>query len=151
WMHNSNCITKFQCNENIESHTHRNGTISSPFHPEAYPAGITCRYNFTGVGRERIQLRFLHIDLYFPSGDPASPIDCAGLDSVSVYIYINGQLEELNTWCGRKLPPMLMSNQPKMIVEFRSYHSTPTVTGFKAQYSFVTNFGIYEGVQDNRG
>ncbi|BFZ09778.1 hypothetical protein BsWGS_12817 [Bradybaena similaris] len=143
---------EFKCNENIESHTHRNGTISSPNHPAAYPASVECWYNFTGVGRERIQLRFLHIDLYFPTGDPASPIECGSLDSVSVFVLINGEEKLLNTWCGRKLPPMLMSNQPKMMVQFLSTeHSAPTVTGFKAQYSFVTNFGIHQGVQDNRG
>ncbi|XP_005098449.3 bone morphogenetic protein 1 [Aplysia californica] len=66
---------EFQCNENINSRHHRNGTISSPNYPSAYPAPITCRYIFTGVGRERIQLRFLHMDLHFPSGNPAEPID----------------------------------------------------------------------------
>ncbi|CAG5135427.1 unnamed protein product, partial [Candidula unifasciata] len=129
---------EFQCNQKIESPNHHNGTISSPFHPEAYPADISCRYEFIGVGRERIQLRFLHLDLYYANGDPMEPLDCTGSDSVSVYIFINGRMEELKTWCGRKLPPMLMSNQHKMTVEFRSYHSSSTVTGFKAQYSFVT-------------
>ncbi|KAH9505042.1 suppressor of los1-1 [Bulinus truncatus] len=76
---------------------------------------------------------------------------CSDADSISVYILINGKTEVLNTWCGRKLPPMLMSNQHTMIVEFQSLHSSKFVTGFKAYYSFVTNFGIHEGQQDNRG
>ncbi|GFO28271.1 suppressor of lurcher protein 1, partial [Plakobranchus ocellatus] len=140
-----------QCNENINSRDHRNGTISSPFYPSPYPPDITCRYIFTGVGRERIQLRFLHMDLNYPSGDPTTPKNCGGSDAVTVYIIINGTTEEIDTWCGRELPQMVMSSQHKMIVEFRSYHSSPAVTGFKAQYSFVTNFGIHEGQQDNRG
>ncbi|CAL1541363.1 unnamed protein product [Lymnaea stagnalis] len=142
--------SQFQCNENMDSRSHRNGTISSPFYPEPYPSNIRCRYIFTGGGRERIQLRFLHMDLHVPR-EPTSAVDCKEADSVSVYIVINGKTEVLNTWCGRKLPPMLMSSQHNMIVEFQSLHSSKSVTGFKAQYSFVTNFGIHEGQQDNRG
>ncbi|BFZ25077.1 hypothetical protein BsWGS_28115 [Bradybaena similaris] len=142
---------EFQCNQKIESAHHQNGTISSPYHPEAYPPQITCRYEFIGVGRERIQLRFLHLDLYYANGDPMDAKDCQNSDSVTVYVYTNGQMQELKTWCGRKLPPMVMSSQHTMTVEFHSIHSSSTVTGFKAQYSFVTNFGITEGQQDNRG
>ncbi|RUS90460.1 hypothetical protein EGW08_001801 [Elysia chlorotica] len=139
------------CNQHIKSTEHRNGSISSPKYPFAYPADITCRYVFTGVGRERIQLRFLHMDLHFPRGDPTEPVDCGGSDSVTVYVIINGTTERIDTWCGKELPHMLMSSQHKMIVEFKSYHSSMEVTGFMAHYSFVTNFGILEGQQDNRG
>ncbi|GFR75588.1 suppressor of lurcher protein 1 [Elysia marginata] len=96
-------------------------------------------------------LKFLHMDLHFPRGDPNDPVDCGGSDSVTVYVIINGTTEVIDTWCGQELPYKLMSSQHKMIVEFRSYHSSNSVSGFLAHYSFVTNFGIVEGQQDNRG
>ncbi|BFZ25075.1 hypothetical protein BsWGS_28114 [Bradybaena similaris] len=145
---NTTLGNKFQCNKKIDSRNQHNGTISSP---SVYPANISCRYEFIGVESERIQLRFLHFDLYYSGGDPMNPLNCSESDSVSVYIFINGKKEELKTSCGRKLPPMLMSSQHQMTVVFRSYHSSSTGNGFKAQYSFVTNFGITEGQQNKKG
>ncbi|KAK6169623.1 hypothetical protein SNE40_020630 [Patella caerulea] len=142
---------EFHCNENYNSAKRKNGTISSPFYPRSYPSDVTCRYTFQGVGRERVQIRFTHMDLYYPGGDATNPGDCEGTDSISVHVIISGKPANLGTYCGKKLPPMLMSNEPKLIVEFRSVQSSTYVTGFQADYSFVTNFGINEGKQDNRG
>ncbi|XP_059153997.1 suppressor of lurcher protein 1-like [Physella acuta] len=151
-FHKSTNYSYPPCNENHESRNNKSGTISSPNYPEPYSKDIRCEYNFTGSGRERIQLKFLHMDLQYPRGDPTTVVECTTSDdAVTVYVMINGQKEKLNTWCGRKLPPMLMSSQHSMIVEFRSTSSEKTVTGFLAQYSFVSNFGILEGQQDNRG
>ncbi|KAK7503305.1 hypothetical protein BaRGS_00005570 [Batillaria attramentaria] len=140
-----------RCGDIINSVESKNGTIESPNYPRPYPADLSCRFTFQGVGKERVQLRFIHMDLHFPSGDPASPVDCTGSDSVTVYILVNGKMEILDTYCGEKLPPMLMSNTHTMTVEFRSYRSANTVTGFRANYEFVTNFGITTGKQDRRG
>ncbi|ESO88956.1 hypothetical protein LOTGIDRAFT_106882, partial [Lottia gigantea] len=142
---------EFRCNENISSGTKTNGTISSPFYPQAYPADVTCRYVFQGAGRQRVQLKFTHMDLYYPAGDASNPGDCEGTDSISVYVMVDGKRANLGTYCGKKLPPMLMSNEPKLVLEFRSVQSSNYVTGFRAEYSFVTNFGITDGEQDNRG
>ena len=77
------------------------------------------------------------------SVNPYLPCRCTDSDSVTVYININGKATKLDTYCGSKLPPMLMSsgqsNGQAMIVEFRSYHSSSTVTGFRAEYEFVTS------------
>ncbi|XP_041351240.1 suppressor of lurcher protein 1-like [Gigantopelta aegis] len=142
---------EFQCNDVIRSINRKNGTIKSPFYPQSYPADIVCRYTFQGVGRERVQLHFKHMDLHYPAGDASEPVDCAGSDSVIVFITLNGKNENLGTFCGKKLPPKLMSNEAKMTVEFRSTQPSQSVTGFEARYSFVTNFGITSGVQDDRG
>ena len=64
---------------------------------------------------------------------------CTGSDAVTVYITVNGQREALDTYCGEKLPPMLMSNSHAMTVEFHSYRGSPTVTGFRANFEFVTS------------
>ncbi|XP_025098046.1 suppressor of lurcher protein 1-like [Pomacea canaliculata] len=151
-IHDGNSATNsFRCGGSISSMEGKNGTISSPSYPKPYPPSLTCRFTFQGVGRERVQLKFVHFDLYYPSGDPKAPVDCTGSDTVSVYIQINGRNEALGTYCGSKLPPKLMSNSNTMTVEFRSRRPSLTVTGFLANYEFVTNFGIDTGQQDERG
>ncbi|KAL8609967.1 hypothetical protein ACOMHN_046886 [Nucella lapillus] len=144
-----------RCGSIINSLDKKNGTIESPHYPRPYPSDVTCRFTFQGVGRERVQLRFVHMDLHFPSGDPDNPVDCTDSDSVTVYININGKETKLDTYCGKKLPPMLMSSGHSggqaMIVEFRSHRGSDTVTGFRAHFEFVTNFGITSGKQDSRG
>ena len=64
-----------RCGEIINSLEQKNGTIESPNYPRAYPSDLTCRFTFQGVGRERIQLRFVHMDLHYAAGDPASPVE----------------------------------------------------------------------------
>ncbi|XP_071112472.1 suppressor of lurcher protein 1-like isoform X3 [Haliotis cracherodii] len=143
---------EFNCNKEINSQIHANGTIQSPFHPSPYSAGVTCTYTFTGVGRERVQLKFVHMDLFFNGGNPTEPLDCAGSDSIKVTIPLSGKVVELGVYCGKKLPPVLMSAGTKMTVQFHSESSSKGMTtGFKAVYSFVNNFGISTGERDSRG
>lgn len=61
------------CNRHISSADGKNGTITSPNYPNPYPGDITCRFTFEGSGPERVQLRFTHMDLYFPGGNAADP------------------------------------------------------------------------------
>ncbi|XP_029634829.1 bone morphogenetic protein 1 isoform X4 [Octopus sinensis] len=145
---NSNASTN--CNRHISSADGKNGTITSPNYPNPYPGDITCRFTFEGSGPERVQLRFTHMDLYFPGGNAAKPHDCQAADSVTITIYINGEPTDLDTKCGRELPPMYMSNEHRMTVVFRSLTYSHTVTGFQADYAFVRNFGISTGEPDSR-
>lgn len=69
------CIAAFRCGGSISSMEGKNGTISSPSYPKPYPPSLTCRFTFQGVGRERVQLKFVHFDLYYPSGDPKAPVE----------------------------------------------------------------------------
>lgn len=138
------------CNRHISSADGKNGTITSPNYPNPYPGDITCRFSFEGSGPERVQLRFTHMDLYFPGGNAADPHDCQAADSVTITIYIDGEPTDLDTKCGRKLPPMYMSNEQRMTVVFRSLTYSHTVTGFQADYAFVRNFGINTGEPDTR-
>lgn len=62
---------------------------------------------------------------------------CDDSDSVTVSIVVNGGADKIGTYCGSRLPPMLMSNEPKLTVIFQSVQSSATVTGFKAKYKFV--------------
>jgi len=145
---NSNASTN--CNRHISSADGKNGTITSPNYPNPYPGDITCRFTFEGSGPERVQLRFTHMDLYFPGGNAADPHDCQTADSVTITIYIDGEPTDLDTKCGKKLPPMYMSNEQRMTVVFRSLTYSHTVTGFQADYAFVRNFGINTGEPDSR-
>ena len=61
------------CNRHISSAEGKNGTITSPNYPNPYPGDMTCRFTFEGSGPERVQLRFTHMDLYFPGGNAADP------------------------------------------------------------------------------
>ena len=54
-------------------------------------------------------------------------------------VYIDGKEEVLDTYCGQKTPPQLMSNGVRMKVIFRSESSQKiNVSGFKLEYSFRT-------------
>ncbi len=64
---------------------------------------------------------------------------CDTADTVMVFITINGQKERIDNYCGKELPPQIMSNGPSMIVEFKSLNSPDRVKGFSAFYKFVTS------------
>ncbi|XP_015788200.1 suppressor of lurcher protein 1-like [Tetranychus urticae] len=136
-----------ECDQIYNSDIFKNGTFSSPNYPNPYPANIHCKYHFMGRGKERVQIMFSDFHVYKPDD---SPKDCDGADVVMVFITINGQKERLDNLCGDTLPLQLMSNGPSMTVEFKSLDNSEQFRGFKADYRFVTNFGITAGVQDSQ-
>ncbi|CAH1799296.1 unnamed protein product [Owenia fusiformis] len=136
------------CHMQFSSSTRKNGTFASPNFPQAYPADIQCRYTFQGSGKERVQIFFTDLDLYYPHGDPKTAKECEGVDSVTATVFIDGGNQDIGTFCGANMPPMLMSNDARMTVIFKSMSTSNPTKGFKAVYSFVTNFGIQTGEQD---
>ena len=52
-----------------------NGAITSPQYPQPYPTSQVCKYTFHGQGRERVQLKFDNLDLYYPHDNPADPYE----------------------------------------------------------------------------
>ncbi|KAI0240807.1 Suppressor of lurcher protein 1 [Lamellibrachia satsuma] len=71
------------------------------------------------------------------------------MDSITVFVNIGGERSNIGVFCGRKRPHMLMSNDNRMEVSFISRTLKPhTAKGFKAEYRFVTDFGISAGRQD---
>ncbi|XP_067118714.1 suppressor of lurcher protein 1-like [Centruroides vittatus] len=135
------------CDQTISSETSKNGTFTSPNYPEAYPSNVFCVYQFEGKKEERVQILFTDFDLYMHQ---ESTKECEGVDSLVVFITVNGQKEQIDNFCGNELPAQLMSNGPTMTVQFRSYHSSKNVKGFRAIYRFVTNFGMTAGRQDSK-
>ncbi|XP_042900204.1 suppressor of lurcher protein 1 isoform X1 [Parasteatoda tepidariorum] len=130
------------CSQEINSTIFKNGTFTSPNYPEPYPPNIYCVYKFIGKAKERLQISFTDFDLYLPPNPDEPPKDCEAVDAVMIFITIRGRRERLNNFCGNKLPAQLMSNGPTMELEFRSYHFTSQVKGFRSIYRFVTDFGI---------
>ncbi|KFM76071.1 Suppressor of lurcher protein 1, partial [Stegodyphus mimosarum] len=127
------------CSEEISSWKAKNGTFTSPNYPEPYPPRMHCIYTFAGLSGERVQITFTDFDLHLPHEPPRG---CESVDAVMIFITINGRRERLESFCGNKLPRQLMSNGPSLVLDFRTYHSSPEVKGFRAIYRFVTDYGV---------
>ncbi|GLH08658.1 Cubilin homolog [Gryllus bimaculatus] len=56
-------------------------------------------------------------------------------------------MEKIDSFCGSGLPRPLMSNGPRLMLEFRGIYSSSLARGFKATYSFIKNFGVTAGRQ----
>ncbi|KAI4459491.1 cubilin [Holotrichia oblita] len=142
----SNCDTVY--NSDIS----KNGTLSSLSYPTPYPARITCRYEFQGRGKERVQIVFQDFNLYQTNEDSK---DCDNQDSLIAFVLKDGRMEKIDSYCGSILPKPIMSNGPRLKLELRSVHGSRYSRGFKATYSFTESikilhdcyFGIRMGVQ----
>lgn len=62
---------------------------------------------------------------------------CTSVDSLQAFIYVDGRLEKVDMFCGVNLPKPIMSNGPKLMLEFRGTLSSRHARGFKISYSFV--------------
>ena len=59
-------FTAIQCDQTFDSRMSKNGTFTSPNHPNPYPANVHCHYHFNGQGKERVQILFTDFELYRP-------------------------------------------------------------------------------------
>lgn len=62
---------------------------------------------------------------------------CDGMDSLVAYVPIDGKMEQIDAFCGTAPPRPIMSNGPKLQLEFRGVLSSRQAKGFKAIYSFI--------------
>ncbi|XP_039284129.1 suppressor of lurcher protein 1 [Nilaparvata lugens] len=138
------CPRAANCDLIVTSDGLKNGTVQSPGYPGPYPPRTTCRYDFQGRGKERVQLLFTDFALYHPSDDSK---ECESIDSLMAYVRTDGRLEKIDNFCGSSTPRPLMSNGPRLMLEFRGIYSSRYARGFKAVYSFTENFGIQSGKQ----
>ncbi|KAK9739230.1 CUB domain [Popillia japonica] len=134
----SNCDTIY--NSDIS----KNGTLSSLSYPTPYPTRITCRYEFQGRGKERVQIVFQDFNLYQTNEDSK---DCDNQDSLVAFVLKDGRMEKIDSYCGSMLPKPIMSNGPRLKLELHSVHGSRYSRGFKATYTFTENFGIKMGAQ----
>ncbi|XP_068911532.1 suppressor of lurcher protein 1 isoform X2 [Tenebrio molitor] len=132
------------CDVVINSDTNKNGTIVSPSYPAPYPSRTTCRYEFQGRGKERVQIVFQDFNLYRSTDDST---ECDNQDSLMAFVHIDGRMEKIDSFCGSTLPKPVMSNGPRLKLEFQSLYASRYSRGFKATYSFTENFGIKTGTQ----
>ncbi|XP_023718979.1 suppressor of lurcher protein 1, partial [Cryptotermes secundus] len=136
--------TTSSCDVVLNSDTTKNGSISSPLFPSPYPPRSYCRYDFQGRGKERVQIVFSDFNLYHP---PDNSKECENIDSLVANVHIDGRMEKIDSFCGNTVPKPLMSNGPRLMLEFRGIYSSRYSRGFKATYSFIENFGVTTGHQ----
>ncbi|XP_050302359.1 suppressor of lurcher protein 1 [Anthonomus grandis grandis] len=136
--------TRSSCDIIINSDTSKNGTIMSPMYPSPYPSKTTCRYEFQGRGKERVQVVFHDFNLYHVQDHSK---DCENQDSLNAFVHIDGRMEKIDSFCGSTLPKPVMSNGPRLKLEFQSLYASRYSRGFNATYIFTDNFGIKTGTQ----
>ncbi|KAK0161243.1 hypothetical protein PV327_009736 [Microctonus hyperodae] len=130
----------------FHSDTTKTGVVTSPGYPNPYPARSTCRYDFQGRGKERVQIIFQDFNLFH---SPADLKGCDGVDSMVAFVHIEGKMEKIDAFCGAAPPRPIMSNGARLLLEFRGVQSSRQAKGFKATYLFTENFGITTGRQES--
>ncbi|XP_062125722.1 LOW QUALITY PROTEIN: suppressor of lurcher protein 1 [Drosophila sulfurigaster albostrigata] len=110
---------------------------------------VQCRYEFEAQQPERIQIRF-H-DFNIPTENENST-RCVEQDALHLLTEVRGKYDTQELFCGAFLPKPLMSSDQRLQLQFVGKYP-PKMTnkvqyyGFRAEYKFLTNFGITSGVQ----
>ncbi|KAJ8724338.1 hypothetical protein PYW08_015812 [Mythimna loreyi] len=132
------------CHKVFSSDKSKTGKLTSLLYPAPYPQKTQCHYDFLARGRERVRLVFEDFSLQRIT---ENIIDCESMDSLDVFLYVDGRLEKMASFCGNDIPKPIMSNGPKLSIEFRGIYSSRHSRGFKISYSFVEDYGIATGSQ----
>ncbi|XP_017110716.1 suppressor of lurcher protein 1 [Drosophila elegans] len=148
-----------QCKQTFDSRVNKSGTFdSNQLLLAKHALGgvliggsrvLQCRYEFEAQPPERIQIRF-H-DFNVPTEHENSTA-CQPGDALHVVTEVRGRYETQELLCGAFLPKPLMSNGARLQLQFVGKYP-PAMTnkvqyyGFRAEYRFLTNFGIMTGVQ----
>ncbi|KFB53549.1 AGAP004160-PA-like protein [Anopheles sinensis] len=139
-------VCSLGCNRMVFSSSRiRNGSIepSHSKHSGVFPSSLCQLYEFVGDGAERIQIIFSEFRLPSKLG----PTECGDTDILMVYYIVEGREELVETLCGVTLPKPILSNGPRMLLEFRSSFNNTENKGFNGDFFFLTNFGIPTGHQ----
>uniref|UniRef100_A0A182JB75 CUB domain-containing protein n=1 Tax=Anopheles atroparvus TaxID=41427 RepID=A0A182JB75_ANOAO len=134
------------CNRLVFSSSRiRNGSIepSHSKHSGLFPSSLCQLYEFVGDGAERVQIIFSEFRLPSILG----PTECGDTDILMVYYIVNGREELVETLCGVTLPKPILSDGPRLLLEFRSSFNNTENKGFTGDFFFLTNFGIPSGHQ----
>ncbi|XP_050736752.1 suppressor of lurcher protein 1-like [Eriocheir sinensis] len=119
-----------------------NGTLASPNYPMPYPARMQCRVDLKAPPHHRVRLVFTDFLLYHPLN--YSNKNCNAMDSVTISESANSKL---GTFCGTGNPLPIMSSGSFLSLVFRSLTSGPHVKGYRAEYTFLKDFGLTTGRQ----
>ncbi|XP_044313252.1 suppressor of lurcher protein 1 [Drosophila rhopaloa] len=148
-----------QCKQTFDSRVNKSGTFdSNQLLLAKHALGgvliggsrvLQCRYEFEAHPPERVQIRF-H-DFNVPT-EHENSTGCQPGDALHVVSEVRGRYETQELLCGAFLPKPLMSNGPRLQLQFVGKYP-PAMTnkvqyyGFRAEYRFLTNYGIMSGVQ----
>ncbi|XP_077266837.1 CUB domain-containing protein Sol1 isoform X1 [Temnothorax americanus] len=135
------------CDVVYNSDSTKTGVVMSPGYPNPYPPRTHCTYDFQGRGKERVQVIFQDLNLFNP---PKNPNDCEGVDSLVAFVHIDGKKDKIDSFCGEVPARPIMSNGPRLSLEFQGVTSSRHSRGFKATYTFMENFGITTGRQEGQ-
>ncbi|XP_039590589.1 CUB domain-containing protein 2 [Polypterus senegalus] len=113
------------------------GNFTSPQFPNVYPNNINCRWTISLANSYRIKLFFLSMDLE----DRNSLTYACEYDSVTVYDGISDSDPLLGTWCGRELPPPLLSRSNKLLIVLSTDRNSAN-KGFFAFYNGVVPMNV---------
>ncbi|XP_055690923.1 suppressor of lurcher protein 1 [Lutzomyia longipalpis] len=130
------------CDVVLQSSVASKGTIQTPLNLGTYSSKTVCRYEFQGKPQERIQISFA--EFLFP---PRKGKDCGESDVIQIYEKLRDEFELIDVLCGGITPKPIMSSGSNLILEFHGTHISNKNKGFKADYEFLTNFGISTGYQ----
>lgn len=119
-----------------------NGSLVSPNFPLPYPSRLQCRVDLKAPQQHRVRLIFTHFFLYHPLN--SSNRNCDVMDSLTVS---ESPTSKLGTFCGLGKPLPIMSSGSFLSLVFRSLTSGPHVTGYRAIYTFLNDFGLKSGRQ----
>ena len=104
------------------------GYITSPNHPNRYPANQKCTWNITApLGYSSIRLKFLLVNL---------EADCCRCDKVTVQNGPSSTSPFLMFVCGRYVSYPRISSGRNVWIEFKSNHKDQ-FSGFKLFYSAI--------------
>jgi len=62
---------------------------------------------------------------------------CEGVDSLVAFVHIDGKKDKIDSFCGDTPPRPIMSNGPRLSLEFQGITSSRHSRGFKATYTFT--------------
>ncbi|XP_050392278.1 membrane frizzled-related protein isoform X2 [Patella vulgata] len=121
------------CDHKFSSKDMKTGTFSSPNFPENYAEMTTCHYFFESVGDGRIEVEFDYFELEEKGeGDSICRFDYIDVFSVDRM----GYRTRLNRFCGKEIPPTIISVQPSLEIVFVSDY-TKISSGFSAHFTFL--------------
>ncbi|ESO87274.1 hypothetical protein LOTGIDRAFT_154773 [Lottia gigantea] len=121
------------CDQKFSSKDMKSGKISSPNFPAPYAELTTCHYFFESIGDGRIEVEFDYFELEgLGPGDSTCRFDYIDVFSVDKM----GYRTRLNRYCGKKIPPKIISVQPNLEIVFVSDH-TKIASGFSAHFTFL--------------
>ncbi|OCT85044.1 CUB domain-containing protein 2 [Xenopus laevis] len=113
------------------------GNITSPRYPDLYPNNINCHWNIHLPAGFRIKIFFRDLDLE----ERSSLTSGCDYDHLSVYDGEGEHSPLLGRWCGREIPPSLMSSKNKLLLVLSTDRDTAS-KGFLASYIGVVPINV---------